>query len=168
MLFRSFNSLLNSSGGINKYLSGEALRVNQEQVFKATLPQFLAARQSAANSFAARGNYAAANQLENVNFSGTMQQVNDQMLQFITNQQQFERQQQDLSKLQNVDYVKATNDLVLVNGLLKEANIKVSETMPKLVESLDKLFGKDWNVNVSVDSQGGVRAFGDVLTGAVS
>ena len=151
--------LQNTSGqGVNKYLNAQQVQQRQEQLN----PVLMQKAQDAINQYKAR-----TGQDVSLSVSGTLEQRNAQFIDIARVFDNENRAVEDLVQ-QNISLTKATNDLTLVNGLLKEANIKVSETMPKLVESLDKLFGKDWNVNVSVDSQGGVRAFGDVLTGAVS
>lgn len=151
---------LQSGGdGLNAFLVGEARQTQQQQAFNALLPQFQQDRQTAAALFRSRGNEAAAQQFERLNFSGTVEQVNAQMLQFRQSLQNQIRAEQDYQRLLP-EGVRAQNALTRAEQALSQAGLTPEDTIPRLLTSLDGLASKNWVVNVNVP---GGTASGDVV-----
>lgn len=153
------------NSGINRYLSGQALYNNQKAAFQQLLPQFLAARQQAAQTAANQGNFYAANQLANLNFTGSYAQVNQQMADFIDTQRSQWRLMQDLTT-SNYDLLKAQNSLAVVVKALTDTNL--GETLPSLATSINNLVDKDWSIQISVAADGTSTTYGDAINSAVT
>lgn len=154
---------LQSGGdGLNAFLFGDARRQEQQTAFNALLPQFQQDRQTAASLYRSRGNESAALAFERLNFSGTLEQVNAQMLQFRQALQNQIRSEQDYQRLLP-DGVRAQNALTKAEASLRGAGLTPQDTIPQLLTSLNELAQKKWNVTVNVDSKGNVQSFGDLL-----
>lgn len=154
---------LQSGGeGLNAFLFGDARRQEQQTAFNALLPQFQQDRQTAAALYRSRGNESAALAFERLNFSGTLEQVNAQMLQFRQALQNQIRSEQDYQRLLP-DGVRAQNALTKAEASLRGAGLTPQDTIPQLLTSLNELAQKKWNVTVNVDSKGNVQSFGDLL-----
>lgn len=154
---------LQSGGdGLNAFLFGDARRQEQQTAFNALLPQFQQDRQTAAALYRSRGNESAALAFERLNFSGTLEQVNAQMLQFRQALQNQIRSEQDYQRLLP-DGVRAQNALTTAEASLRGAGLTPQDTIPQLLTSLNELAQKKWNVTVNVDSKGNVQSFGDLL-----
>lgn len=154
---------LQSGGeGLNAFLFGDARRQEQQTAFNALLPQFQQDRQTAAALYRSRGNESAALAFERLNFTGTLEQVNAQMLQFRQALQNQIRSEQDYQRLLP-DGVRAQNALTTAEASLRGAGLTPQDTIPQLLTSLNELAQKKWNVTVNVDSKGNVQSFGDLL-----
>lgn len=140
----AFNAMRGSAEGVNKYINPEKA---QERQLDANKNLF-----NAADKLASKLGVVAT-------FSGSLTERNSQLVDFISSARAELRSPQDLSQLQT-DLLKSNNDLSVVNEALKQSSIDISESLPKVIDALSVLSGKDWNVYVSVP---GGSASGDVV-----
>lgn len=154
-------------GGLNQFLTGQALYDTQKIAFNRLLPQFLSARQSAAEDAAMRGNTYAADQFANLNFTGSIEGVNQAMIEFIQAQRGQERLQEDIAT-QTAELTKANNTLAAVNKVMSDQSLGLTQSNERLAGSIDALAAKDWSVQVNVAADGSSSAYGNVLNGALT
>lgn len=159
--------LQGGNSGLNQFLRGQALANNQQLAFQQLLPQFQRARELAAQDAERNGNPYAAQQFRGLNFSGDTAGVNQRMLDFIDAQRGQDRLMQDLAA-SNAELVKANASLAVVTKALNDSSLKMYETNTRLAAAIDQLADKDWNVQVSVASDGSTSAYGDLVNGAVT
>lgn len=135
-------------GGINKYLSPEAAE----------------RRQVDANARLFKEASAIARQLGEVaTFSGSLTERNAAMADFINNGRQELRAPEDIANIER-DLLRANNDLMLATTALHQTNTDLANALPGVIDALNLLTSKDWNVNVAVP---GGSASGDIV-GAVN
>jgi hypothetical protein len=147
--------------GVNSFLSGPAAIGRQRDAFNALLPQFQEAKRTAA-SFRPANDFAYQNGINNINFSGSFDYINNQMQSFIKSVQNEQRQKEDLQRTEDTkELAKATNSLLAINKLLNDSNTNVYKSLDAAAANIGNLAKKDWVVNVNVP---GGSASGDVVS----
>lgn len=128
-------------GSLNSQLPSGLIAVRERQGFNQLLPQFNEAKQFVRNQ--------TGNQNFDLNFSGPIAEVNRRMIAFI---QAARPEQNTTADLRNAyfDLAKATNTLSLVT---QQLNSTLPQAVVDNTAALNRLFGKDWRVFVSVPSQ---------------
>lgn len=149
--------------GLSRFLSGDARRQEQNASFLALLPQFFRAREAAARDAAGRGNFAAAEQFRNLNFSGSTEAVNQAMVDFIKAQRTEERLQEELIR-SNTELVDVQRSVATYTEALSQVSSRLADLLPGVETAMSQLASKEWNVSVNVP---GGSASGDVV-GAVN
>ena len=142
--FLSLQRLRTGDGGLNQFLGGQD-RANQErQTFESLLPSF---RQAQEQFKQLRGvNYAP-------EFTGTTAGINKSILQFI-----------DAVKTEQA----AVDNSVDTQRALNVNTEKLAIVNSELAAKIGELNAKDWNVSISVASDGTSQVFGDAQNSALS
>lgn len=149
--------------GLSRFLIGNARQQEQRASFLALLPQFFRAREAAARDAASRGNFAAAEQFRNLNFSGSTEAVNQAIVDFIKAQRTEERLQEELIR-SNTDLVDVQRSVATYTEALSQVSSRLADLLPNVETAMSQLASKEWSVSVNVP---GGSASGDVV-GAVN
>lgn len=140
------------TGGLNQFLSGQALFNNQQATLQGLLPQFEQSKAIAARDAELRGNTFAAQQFRGLQFSGPISGVIDSVTKFIEAQRTETRLQDQILGLRE-NLVKANNDFVVSSTALNETNAALAAIMPTVADAVNNLANKDWNVVVNVTNE---------------
>lgn len=147
--------------GVNSFLSSQQVRARQQEL----TPYLQQRAQKAVALFEARtGIDVPPNAL---NAQGTVARQNARLIEIAKAFDNENRAVEDLDVL-NEKLLAANNDLTLATKALSDKGQAIAEILPTLITNIESLAGKTWEVNVNVDSGGGVSTYGDFLNGAIS
>lgn len=127
-----------SGGGLNQFLSAQQVADRQAAVGRQLAPE----AQRLAEQLGVR-----------FSVSGTREQINAQLLDFIEAARNELRISEDIGQAQR-ELAKATNDLTTINDALKTVTGELATLTGQLAENTAALASKDWNVYVNASASG--------------
>lgn len=130
----ALSELRNTSGsGLNQFLSPQQVKDRQAAEAAKLRPE----AEALANQLGIR-----------FQLTGTREQINKRLQEFIKSARQELRLDQDINTAQQIDLPKATNDLAVVSESLLKVNTELAGATSALAQ-------KDWTVNVAVNANTG-------------